>query len=56
MIGLRPRHREVLFAASGEFQELFARAVAGALNSAAPIDALAVGLDAVSEMLTDQRD
>lgn len=32
------------------------RAVAGTLNSAAPIDALAVGLDAVSEMLTDQRD
>ncbi|GAX52380.1 TetR/AcrR family transcriptional regulator [Streptomyces olivochromogenes] len=48
--------REVLFATSGEFQELFVRAVAGALKSAAPIDALAVGLDAVSEMLTDQRD
>lgn len=39
--------REVLFATSGEFQELFVRAVAGALNSAAPIDALAVGLDAM---------
>ncbi|MFF4136198.1 hypothetical protein ACFY1B_32645 [Streptomyces mirabilis] len=32
------------------------RAVAGGLNSVAPIDALAVGLDAVSEMLTVQRD
>ncbi|MER5666139.1 hypothetical protein [Streptomyces mirabilis] len=46
----------MLFATSGEFQELFVRAVAGALNFAAPIDAPAVGLDAVSEMLTDQRD
>jgi len=48
--------REVLFASSGEFQELFVEAVAEALNSAAPIDALAAGLDAVSEMLAGQRD
>ncbi|MFD5779163.1 TetR family transcriptional regulator [Streptomyces sp. NPDC058220] len=48
--------REVLFAGSGELQELFVRAVADALESAAPIDALAVGLDAVSEMFADRRD
>ncbi|MFE5027782.1 TetR/AcrR family transcriptional regulator [Streptomyces sp. NPDC056656] len=48
--------REVLFATVGEFQELFVRAVSGALKSVAPIDALAVGLDAISGMLTDQRD
>ncbi|HEV7977334.1 TetR/AcrR family transcriptional regulator [Amycolatopsis sp.] len=48
--------REVLFANSGEFQELFVRAVAEALTSAAPIDALAAGLDAISEMLAGQRD
>jgi AcrR family transcriptional regulator len=48
--------REVLFAGAGELQELFVRAVAGALKSAAPIDALAVGLDAVAEMFADHRD
>jgi AcrR family transcriptional regulator len=48
--------REVLFAGTGEFQELFVRAVDGALKSATPIDALAVGLDAVSEMITDHGD
>jgi AcrR family transcriptional regulator len=48
--------REVLFATAGEFQERFVEAVADALTSAAPIDALAAGLDAVSEMLADQRD
>ena len=31
-------------------------AVAGALKSAAPIEALAVGLDAVSELFADHRD
>ncbi|SNS77130.1 transcriptional regulator, TetR family [Streptosporangium subroseum] len=48
--------REVLFATSGEFQELFVRSVSDALKSVAPIDALAVGLDAISGMLTGQRD
>ncbi|MFC5824637.1 TetR/AcrR family transcriptional regulator [Nonomuraea insulae] len=48
--------REALFATSGEFQELFVRSVSDALKSVAPIDALAVGLDAISEMLTGQRD
>jgi hypothetical protein len=36
--------REVLFAGSVDVQERFVLAVAGALKSAAPIDALAVGL------------
>ena len=48
--------REVLFATAGEFQELFVRAVTDALKSAAPIDALAVGLDAVSRTLSGERD
>lgn len=48
--------REVLFAGSGELQELFVRAVADAAESAAPIDAMAAGLDAVSEAFADRRD
>ncbi len=48
--------REVLFAGSGELQELFVRAVADAPESAAPIDAMAAGLDAVSEAFADRRD
>ncbi|MFB7307210.1 TetR/AcrR family transcriptional regulator [Streptomyces sp. NPDC056192] len=48
--------REVLFATAGEFQDRFVGAVAGALKSVAPIDALAAGLDAIAEMLSDQRD
>lgn len=48
--------REVLFAGSGELEDLFVRAVADALRSKAPIDALAVGLDAVSETFADRRD
>ncbi|MFE4642555.1 TetR/AcrR family transcriptional regulator [Streptomyces sp. NPDC056730] len=48
--------REVLFAGSGELQELFVRAVAGAPESAAPIDALAAALDAVSEVFADRRE
>ncbi|MFD8007295.1 hypothetical protein [Streptomyces mirabilis] len=32
VIGLRLRHREVLFATSGEFQKLFVRALAGTLH------------------------
>src|SRR4051794_12746861 len=48
--------REVLFAGSGELQEVFVQAVAGAPEAAAPIDALAVGLDAVSEPFADRRE
>ncbi|RYJ25279.1 TetR-family transcriptional regulator [Streptomyces sp. L-9-10] len=48
--------REVLFAGSGELQELFVRTVADAPESATPIDALAAGLDAVSEMFADLRE
>ncbi|MGW1725792.1 TetR/AcrR family transcriptional regulator [Streptomyces sp. NPDC002306] len=48
--------REVLFAGSGELRELFVGAVAGAPKSAAPIDALTAGLDAVSELFADRRE
>ncbi|MGW2716494.1 TetR/AcrR family transcriptional regulator [Streptomyces sp. NPDC001492] len=40
--------REVLFGGSSALQELFVKAVAEAPQSAAPIDAVAAGLDAVS--------
>ncbi|NUR04388.1 MAG: TetR family transcriptional regulator [Streptomyces sp.] len=40
--------REVLFDGSSALQELFVNAVAGAPQSAAPIDAVAAGLEAVS--------
>ncbi len=43
--------REVLFAGSEALQDLFVRAVAAAPESAAPIDAMAAGLDAVAEFL-----
>ncbi|WP_432176661.1 TetR/AcrR family transcriptional regulator [Streptomyces sp. Tue6028] len=48
--------REVLFAGSGELQELFVRAVAQAPESAAPIDALALGLDAASQAFVDRHE
>lgn len=48
--------REVLFAGSGELEELFVRAVAGAPESAAPIDAVAAGLDAVAQMFAGRRE
>src|SRR6478736_5183412 len=47
--------REVLFDGSGMLQELFAEAVAEAPESAAPIDAVAAGLDAVSTAFTGRR-
>ncbi|WP_225823587.1 TetR/AcrR family transcriptional regulator [Streptomyces naphthomycinicus] len=47
--------REVLFAGAGELEKLFVQAVAGAPPEAAPIDALARGLDAVSEVFADRR-
>ena len=43
--------REVLFAGSEELQEAFVGAVAAAPESAAPIDAMAAGLDAVADFL-----
>ncbi|SED32806.1 transcriptional regulator, TetR family [Streptomyces sp. 1222.5] len=46
--------REVLFAGSGELQDLFVRAVTGAPERAAPVDALAAGLDAVSGAFADR--
>ncbi|MFI9803833.1 TetR family transcriptional regulator [Streptomyces sp. NPDC052301] len=48
--------REVLFAGASELEELFVRAVAGAPASVAPIDAVAVGLDALSEFFVDRRE
>src|SRR5262245_48702979 len=48
--------REVLFAGSGDLQELFVRAVEDAPQSAAPVDALVAGLDAVSGMFVDRRE
>ncbi|HUA75140.1 MAG TPA: TetR family transcriptional regulator [Solirubrobacteraceae bacterium] len=47
--------REVLFA-GGELQELIVRAVAEAPASAAPIDAVAAGLDAAGAMLQERRE
>jgi AcrR family transcriptional regulator len=43
--------REVLFAGSEELQDLFVRTVAAAPESAAPIDAVAAGLDAAADFL-----
>ncbi|MFF0965901.1 TetR/AcrR family transcriptional regulator [Streptomyces sp. NPDC003703] len=48
--------REVLFAGSGELEDLFARAVAGAPESAAPLDAVGAGLDAVGASFAGRRD
>ncbi|KMS85201.1 MULTISPECIES: TetR/AcrR family transcriptional regulator [Streptomyces] len=47
--------REVLFGGSGELEELFVRAVAGTPVDTAPIQALAAGLDAVSEVFAGRR-
>ncbi|MET8771769.1 helix-turn-helix domain-containing protein [Streptomyces sp. NPDC004658] len=47
--------REVLFGGSRELEELFVRAVADAPAGAAPIEALAAGLDAASEVFADRR-
>ncbi|MGW2821820.1 TetR family transcriptional regulator [Streptomyces sp. NPDC001443] len=48
--------REVLFGGTPSLQDLFVRAVAEAPESAAPIDALAAGLDAAAELFVDRRD
>lgn len=47
--------REVLFAGSQELQTLFVDAVAGAPRDAAPLEAVAAGLDAAAELFTDRR-
>jgi AcrR family transcriptional regulator len=46
--------REVLFAGSGRLQELMAGAVADAPDSAAPIAAVAAGLEAAAAVLRDR--
>ncbi|MCE3032842.1 TetR family transcriptional regulator [Streptomyces sp. CMSTAAHL-2] len=48
--------REVLFSGAIELEELFTRAVAGAPPSAAPIDAMAAGLDAICAVFEERRD
>ena len=47
--------REVLFDGTSALQELFVTSVAEAPESAAPIDMVAAGLDAVSAMFADRR-
>ena len=48
--------REVLFAGAGALQELLASAVAGAPDSAAPIDAVAAALEAAGALLQERRE
>jgi AcrR family transcriptional regulator len=48
--------REVLFAGARDFEDLFVGAVAGAPDSAAPIDAAAAGLQAVGALLQERRE
>jgi AcrR family transcriptional regulator len=48
--------REVLFAGAGQLQELLVTTLAGAPETAAPIDAVAMALEAVSAMFTERRD
>ncbi|AKJ08760.1 TetR family transcriptional regulator [Streptomyces incarnatus] len=48
--------REVLFAGAGELEELIVRAVAGAPETAVPLDALSAGLDAAAEVFADRRE
>lgn len=48
--------REVLFAGSGALQELLVSAVAGAPESAAPIEAAVAGIEAAAGALQERRD
>src|SRR5579859_716772 len=48
--------REVLFGGAGTLQELVVRNIAGAPESAAPIDAVAAGLDAAGAVLQERGD
>ena len=47
--------REVLFLGAGDMRKLFVDAVFGAPGSATPIDAIAAGLEAVSEVFVGRR-
>ncbi|MEU6465733.1 TetR family transcriptional regulator [Streptomyces sp. NPDC046976] len=47
--------REVLFSGAIELEQLFTQAVAGAPPSAAPIDAMAAGLDAICAVFEERR-
>jgi AcrR family transcriptional regulator len=47
--------REVLFAGSGQLQELLVQTVADAPSSATPIDAVAAGIEAIGTMLQESR-
>jgi AcrR family transcriptional regulator len=47
--------REVLFAGSGQLQDLMVQAVIDAPASGAPIDAVAAGLEAIGTMLQESR-
>src|SRR5437660_8789003 len=48
--------REVLFAGAGSLQELLVTSVAGAPDSAAPIDAVAAGLETAGALLQERRE
>jgi len=48
--------REVLFAGSARLQELLVTAVANAPDTATPIDAVAVAIDAAGALLNERRD
>jgi AcrR family transcriptional regulator len=48
--------REVLFSGSGSLQELLVSSVAGAPDSAAPIDAVAASLEAAGAVLQERRE
>ncbi|MFH8342392.1 TetR/AcrR family transcriptional regulator [Streptomyces sp. AM6-12] len=48
--------REVLFSGAVELEQMFTQAVADAPPSAAPIDAMAAGLDAVCAVFEERRD
>ncbi|MEV7499677.1 TetR family transcriptional regulator [Streptomyces sp. NPDC093018] len=48
--------REVLFSGAIELEQLFTQAVVGAPPSAAPIDAMAAGLDAICAVFEERRD
>jgi AcrR family transcriptional regulator len=48
--------REVLFWGAGTLQDLLVSAVAGAPGAASPIDAVAVGLEAITALFQDRRE
>jgi AcrR family transcriptional regulator len=48
--------REVLFSGAGSLQDLLVSAVAGAPDSAAPLDAVAAGLEAAGALLQERRE